>query len=58
MSSSAEMMVLDATGRIVLREPVHSRRHVIDTQRWNNGVYSVRLSDRGRSWTQRLVVVH
>jgi hypothetical protein len=57
LSSTTELTAFDATGRRVLQRAVRDRRTTVDTGRWSEGVYTLRLSDQGRSWSQRLVIV-
>lgn len=57
LSTAAQAVVLDPTGREVLRRPVRDPRITLPTDGWSNGVYLVRLIDGDKSWSQRLVVI-
>ncbi|HEY0975886.1 MAG TPA: T9SS type A sorting domain-containing protein [Flavobacteriales bacterium] len=53
-----QLSLCDGTGRILRTLPVRSKRLTLSTTDLPNGVYLLRLADEGRSWTQRLVVLH
>jgi hypothetical protein len=50
--------VLDAAGRVLLREPMRAPSTRTSTATLSNGVYVVRVSRPGGHWSQRLVVLH
>ena len=58
LSTGMELSVFNPVGQQVARVPVVDRRTPIDTRTWADGVYTLRLSDRGTAWSQRLVVMH
>ncbi len=57
-SSGMVLSAIDPTGRQVAQLPVVDRRMRLSTRSWSAGVYTLRLVDRGASWSKRLVVLH
>ncbi len=52
------LSVYNASGRLVLREPVRSKSSIIQTSALGSGVYVLRLSSGRRASSARLVVEH
>ncbi|MBL8003119.1 MAG: T9SS type A sorting domain-containing protein [Flavobacteriales bacterium] len=55
-SAEARITLVNGLGAVVSDLPVRNRRTLLPVQGLPAGVYLVRLQDRGRSWTQRLVI--
>jgi len=58
LSTGMVLSAIDPTGRQVAQLPVVDRQMRLSTRHWSAGVYTLRLVDRGASWSQRLVVLH
>ena len=50
------MEILDSMGRKVYGSRIHAERSVIDTTRWPEGLYFVRLGEKGFSEVRKLLV--
>lgn len=58
LATGMVLSAIDPTGRQVAQLPVVDRQMRLSTRHWSAGVYTLRLVDRGASWSQRLVVLH
>ncbi len=56
VGGEAQVSLVNDLGQVVRTLPVRSRRISMTLQGLPSGVYLVRLQDRGRQWTQRLII--
>lgn len=54
--STADLHVLDATGRTVMKQALHRARTVVDLRRLRPGIYLVQLESGNHTTTMRLVI--
>jgi hypothetical protein len=58
LTGTTTVTVFDATGRLVLSELMTSNQLLVNTEKWSNGIYQVRIEGVNATTSEKIIIQH